>query len=103
MDEPLKQQIESLINSKKVFLFMKGTPENPACGFSMRITQILQNLNVEFDSFDIFSNQEVRQGIKDYSNWPTIPQLFINGKFIGGCDIVEQLQQSGELQKLIAK
>jgi len=100
MDEQLKQKIESLIQSSKVFLFIKGTPEFPQCGFSAKVVQILQELNIEFTSFNILSDEAVRKGVKDYANWPTIPQLYINGKFIGGCDIVTELAHSGELKKL---
>ncbi|MBI5798067.1 Grx4 family monothiol glutaredoxin [Candidatus Woesearchaeota archaeon] len=101
MDEKLKQRIEGMINSKKIFLFMKGTPDAPECGFSMKVATILKSLHVEFGYFNIFEDEEIRQGIKDYADWPTIPQLYINGKFIGGADITEQLYQSGELKKLI--
>lgn len=100
MDEQLKQKIENLIQSSKVFLFMKGTPEFPQCGFSARVVQILQELDIKFSSFNILSDESVRQGVKDYANWPTIPQLYINSKFIGGCDIITELAQSGELRKL---
>lgn len=101
MDPTLKQYIEKLIKSQKVFLFMKGTPEQPACGFSMRVMQILKSLNVKFGSFDVYSDESIRQGIKEYANWPTLPQLYINGNFIGGCDIVEEMASKGELQKLL--
>ena len=101
MDETLKNRIEDMIKSKKVFLFMKGTPEMPQCGFSAKVTEILQELKAEFDSFDVLSDESIRQGIKEFANWPTIPQLYVNGKFIGGCDIIEQMNTSGELQKLV--
>ena len=101
MEEILKQQIEDLIKSKKVFLFMKGTPEMPACGFSQRVAHILQSIDADFGSFDILTSEEVRQGIKEYANWPTIPQLYVDGKFIGGCDIVEQLFHSEELKRIL--
>ena len=99
----MKKIIEQKINSSKVFLFMKGTPEDPQCGFSAQVVQILDDLGIEFGSFDILSDESIRQGIKEYSNWPTIPQLYINGKFIGGCDIVRELAASGELMELIRK
>jgi monothiol glutaredoxin len=97
----INQKIKDLVNSNKIFLFMKGTPQAPECGFSMQVTQILQNLQLEFGSFDVLSDETIRQGVKDYSAWPTIPQLYISGKFVGGCDIVNQLAASGELQKLL--
>ena len=101
MDEKLKKRIEELIHSSKVFLFMKGTPEMPECGFSMRTVQALKHLKISFKSFNVLSDELVRQGIKEYANWPTIPQLYVNGEFVGGCDIVEQMAESGELQKLL--
>ena len=103
MDEELKTKIKTMINSEKVFLFMKGTPEQPECGFSMRIANILKSLNITFGSFNILSDDSIRQGIKEYSDWPTIPQLYIKGKFIGGCDITEQIFNSGKLQKLVTE
>ena len=101
MEETTKQKITEIIKSSKVFLFLKGTPENPQCGFSFRVVEILNQLNVEFKSFNVLSDNDMREGIKEYANWPTIPQLYINGKFIGGCDITEELFNSGELQKLL--
>jgi len=101
MDETIKNKIEELIKSKKVFLFMKGTPMDPQCGFSKQVSGILQNMNVDFDSCNVLEDEEIRQGIKEFSNWPTIPQLYVDGKFVGGCDIVEQMQGSGELKKLL--
>lgn len=100
MDKMLKKHIEGLIKSHKVFVFMKGTPDRPACGFSMRVVQILRNLKIDFQSFDVYTDENIRQGIKEYANWPTIPQIYIDGKSIGGCDITEQLAESGKLQKL---
>jgi len=101
MNQEMKKIIEQKINSSKVFLFMKGTPEDPQCGFSAQIVSILAELEIEFKSFDVLSDENIRQGIKEYANWPTIPQLYINGKFIGGCDIVRELAASGELVELI--
>ena len=101
MDQQIKQQIETLIKSSKVFLFMKGTPQQPRCGFSAQIVQILQDNNIPFKSFNILENESMRQGIKDYAHWPTIPQLYINGKFVGGGDIVTEMAQSNELQRLV--
>lgn len=101
MNNELKKRIESLINSSKVFLFMKGTQEQPRCGFSARVVAVLKHLKIDFKSFDVYSDEEIRQGIKEYANWPTIPQLYIDEKFIGGCDIVEELFSTGELKKTI--
>ena len=97
----MKKIIEEKINSSKVFVFMKGTPEDPQCGFSAQVVSILNDLGIEFTSFDVLSDENIRQAIKEYANWPTIPQLYINGKFIGGCDIVRELAASGELQGLV--
>ncbi len=101
MEDAIKTKIQTLINSSKVFLFMKGIPDMPQCGFSSRVVGILNHLNVEFNSFDVLEDDNIREGIKDFSNWPTIPQLYINGKFIGGCDITMQMSESGDLQKLL--
>lgn len=101
MNEDLKKRIEYMIQSKKVFLFMKGTPDAPQCGFSLKVGELLKSLNVDFGLYDVLENEDIRQGIKEYANWPTIPQLYINGKFIGGCDITQQLAGSGELKKLL--
>ena len=101
MYEQLKQKIENLVNSDKVFLFMKGTPQFPQCGFSARVVQILNGLNINFSFFNVLADESVRQGIKEYANWPTIPQLYIKNKFIGGCDIVTELAGNEELQKLV--
>ena len=103
MNEELKKKIMEMVNSKKVFLFMKGTPMNPQCGFSKKVSEILQNMNIDFGSCNVLEDEEIRQGIKEYSNWPTIPQLYVDGKFVGGCDIIEQMQGSGELKKLLEK
>ena len=101
MDETSKKRIEDLINSKKIFLFMKGTPEMPECGFSKKVVDVLTELKVDFDSFNVLEDEDIRQGVKDFANWPTIPQLYINGKFVGGCDIIEQMNGRGELQKIL--
>ena len=97
----IKKQIENLTKKNKVFLFMKGTPEEPMCGFSMKAADTLKELKIPFESFDVFSNNEIREGVKEYANWPTIPQLYVNGEFVGGSDIVTELYQSGELQKML--
>jgi len=101
MDENVKKKIEDLIKSKKVFLFMKGVPSNSECGFSARVVEVLNTLNCDFRSFNVFEDESIREGIKEYANWPTIPQLYIDGKFVGGCDIVEDMASKGELQKLL--
>lgn len=101
MDEVVKKRIQELITKHKVFLFMKGNKLMPMCGFSAQVVQILNELKVDFETFNVLQDESIRQGIKDYSNWPTIPQLYINGKFVGGCDITKELYRSGELQKLL--
>ena len=93
--------VQETINQSKVFLMMKGTPDSPECGFSQRVVHVLRKHNVEFAHLNIFDNPELMQEIKDFANWPTSPQLWVNGKFIGGCDIVEQLDSSGELEKVL--
>lgn len=103
MDETLKRRIEALINSAPIFLFMKGTPQEPQCGFSAKVVDILHELKITFSSFDIFSDEEIRQGVKEYANWPTYPQLYVNGTLIGGCDIVVEMADSGELKELLEK
>ncbi|RDY13558.1 Monothiol glutaredoxin-S17, partial [Mucuna pruriens] len=97
----LSSRLESLINSSAVVLFMKGKPDVPKCGFSRKVVEILQQENVHFESFDILSDEEVRQGLKVYSNWSSYPQLYIKGELIGGSDIVLEMQKSGELQKIL--
>lgn len=99
MDAQLKEKISNLIASDKVFLFMKGNPTFPQCGFSNQVTQILKAYDIPFGHFDVLSDQDVRQGIKEYSDWPTIPQLYIKEEFIGGCDIVREAWESGELEQ----
>jgi len=97
----IHKKIEEIINKNKVVLFMKGTPEMPQCGFSMTVCNILKQLKINFFSVNVLSDELVRQGIKEYSNWPTIPQLYVNGNFIGGCDIVKEISDKGELKKII--
>ena len=101
MSDDLRTRLESLVTGKKVMLFMKGSKQFPACGFSNAVVQILKKEGVEFDTFNILADQEVRQGMKEYSNWPTFPQLYVDGKFVGGCDIVTEMHQSGELKSLL--
>ena len=97
----IKNQISKLVNSSPIFLFMKGTPESPQCGFSANVVSILNDLNVSFNTFNVLSNSEVRQAVKDFSNWPTYPQLFVKGELVGGNDIVMEMQKSGELKKML--
>ena len=102
MDASTQQRIEQLVGSSPVFVFMKGSKLMPQCGFSNNVVQILNALAVPFETFDVLSDMEIRQGIKDYSEWPTIPQVYVNGEFIGGSDIMMEMYESGELQKVIA-
>ena len=97
----IKIKIEALLGENKVVLFMKGTQQFPMCGFSSRATSILQDLGVKFKDVNVLEDEEIRQGIKEYGNWPTIPQLYINKKLIGGSDIMMEMYQAGELQDLL--
>ncbi|MCA9808846.1 MAG: Grx4 family monothiol glutaredoxin [Thermodesulfobacteriota bacterium] len=99
--EDVAKKIESQIANNKVILYMKGSRDMPQCGFSARVVNILNSYGVDYESVDVLSDPEIRQGIKDYSNWPTIPQLYVNGQFIGGCDICVEMDQNGELGGLI--
>jgi monothiol glutaredoxin len=99
MSDPVRERVEGLIKTSKVMLFMKGTKQFPACGFSNTVVQILKKEGVPFETFNILADAEVRQGLKEYSSWPTYPQLYVDGKFVGGCDIVTELHTSGELAK----
>ena len=96
----INKKIEDLINENEVCLFMKGTPNNPQCGFSMAVTNVLKHLNVKFNGINVLEDENLRQGIKEYSDWPTIPQLYVQKEFIGGCDIVKEMFEKGELKKL---
>ena len=96
----IKDEIKTVIEANNVCLFMKGTPEAPQCGFSMAVSNILKHLNVEFKSVNVLENEKLRQGIKEYSDWPTIPQLYVKNEFIGGCDIVKEMYENGELKKV---
>ncbi|XP_050087980.1 glutaredoxin-related protein 5, mitochondrial [Anopheles aquasalis] len=98
-----RKEIEKLVNNNKVVVFMKGNPEAPRCGFSNAVVQILRMHSVNYDSHDVLVSDELRQGIKDFSDWPTIPQVFINGEFVGGCDILLQMHQNGELIEELKK
>ena len=97
----MKEIISKLISENDVCLFMKGTPDSPQCGFSMTVSNVLKNLNVKFRGVNVLEDENLRQGIKDYSDWPTIPQLYVKNEFIGGCDIVKELFESGELKKIL--
>ncbi len=97
----VKTRIQEMIDKAPVVLFMKGTKSFPQCGFSAAVVDILKNEGVDFEAVNVLSDPELREGIKDFSSWPTIPQLYIKGKFIGGCDIVTELHRSGELKKAL--
>ncbi len=97
----INEKIKDIINKNDVVLFMKGTPEMPQCGFSMTVSNILKELKVKFSGVNVLADPEIRQGIKDFSNWPTVPQLYIKGEFIGGCDIAKEMYEKGELQKIL--
>lgn len=103
MTENAKLRIEELLNNNKIVLFMKGTPQFPMCGFSARAVSILQELQADFASCNILDEEEVRQAIKEYGNWPTIPQLYINKELVGGSDIMMEMFESGELQEMLTK
>ncbi len=95
-----KEKIKSFIKENAVCLFMKGTPENPHCGFSMALSNGLKHLKINFKGFNVLEDENLRQGIKEFSDWPTIPQLYVKGEFIGGCDIVKEMFEKGELLEL---
>ncbi|WP_320668004.1 Grx4 family monothiol glutaredoxin [Prochlorococcus sp. MIT 1307] len=97
MDSNTRTRIEALVNSSPIVVFMKGTKLMPQCGFSNNVVQILNALGMTFETFDVLSDEEIRQGIKDFSNWPTIPQVYVKGEFIGGSDILIEMYNSGEL------
>ena len=97
-----RERIDALVKSNDVVLFMKGTALFPQCGFSSRAVAILDHLNAQFETVDVLQDQEIRTGIKDYSDWPTIPQLYVKGEFVGGSDIMMEMFESGELQQLVA-
>jgi monothiol glutaredoxin len=102
-DNPVFDRIKGEIDSAPVVLFMKGTPVFPQCGFSARVVQILSHLGVPFKGVNVLEDMEIREGIKAYTNWPTIPQLYVNGEFVGGCDIVTEMFQDGELQQALGE
>ena len=101
MDDQTKNAIQNHIDNNEVCLFMKGTPEAPQCGFSMAVSNMLKILEVNFKGINVLENQNIREGIKVFSDWPTIPQLYIKKEFVGGCDIVKEMYESGELKKVL--
>ena len=101
MDQQTNDLIKNEIDTNEVCLFMKGTPDAPQCGFSMAVSNILKILEVNFKGVNVLENQELRQGIKEFSDWPTIPQLYVKNEFIGGCDIIKEMFENGELTKLL--
>ena len=100
-DNPVIDRIQSEIDENSVVLFMKGSPMMPQCGFSAAIAQALTQLEVKFKGIDVLADDELRQGIKEFSSWPTIPQLYVKGEFVGGCDIVREMYENGELKELL--
>lgn len=103
MDSAVQQRISDLINQHRIVLFMKGTRTFPQCGFSATVVEVLKRLDAEFETVNVLEDAEIRQGIKEFSNWPTIPQLYIQGEFVGGCDIVRDMYTRGDLANLISK
>jgi len=101
MADEIHNKIDQQVKNNKVMLFMKGTPQAPMCGFSAHTIEILQSYGYPFETADVLADPAIRDGIKRYSNWPTIPQVFINGKFVGGCDIVHELHERGELEPML--
>ena len=101
MDQQIKELLDNEINNNEVCLFMKGTPDAPQCGFSMAVSNILKILEVNFKGINVLENEQLRLGIKEYSEWPTIPQLYIKKEFVGGCDIVKEMYENGELNKVL--
>ena len=101
MTPEVKQRIDNLVNNNKRVIFMKGSKLMPQCGFSNNVVQILNSLGAPYETIDVLDDPEIRQGIKEYSKWPTIPQIYINGEFVGGSDIAIELYQSGELQQMV--
>jgi len=101
MDQKIKDLISNEIETNEVCLFMKGTPDAPQCGFSMAVSNLLKILEVNFKGVNVLEKQEIRQGIKEFSDWPTIPQLYVKKEFVGGCDIIKEMYENGELIKLL--
>lgn len=101
MERDLKKEYEDMINENKIMLFMKGIPENPMCGFSFRVVNILNKLELEYAAYNILEDMELREAIKEFANWPTYPQLYVNGELLGGCEIIEQLYREEELEDIL--
>ena len=101
MSPEMKKRVEETTLSNRIFLMMKGTPEIPMCGFSARVVRVLGNYDVQYSCMNIFEDMELANAIKEYSNWPTTPQLYVDGELIGGCDIVEELDSNGELESIL--
>jgi monothiol glutaredoxin len=101
MDEQLKKRIEDLLGAHKIVLFMKGTKSFPQCGFSATVVEVMKRLDADFHGVNILADGEIRQGMKEYANWPTFPQLWVEGRLVGGCDIVRDMFQTGELQPIV--
>ena len=99
----IKEKIKNLIDSNDVCLFMKGTPDAPQCGFSMAVSNILKILEVNFTGINVLEDQSIREGVKIFSDWPTIPQLYIKKEFVGGCDIIKEMYENGELKKILSE
>ncbi len=102
MSDSVKQQIDQVVKDNDIVLFMKGTPDFPQCGFSQRVSAILNSYELPFSTVNVLLNNDVREGIKVYSDWPTIPQLYVKAEFVGGCDIISEMHESGELEELLA-
>ena len=103
MDENTRQRIQTEVDTNDVLLFMKGTPVFPQCGFSAAVIQVLSHLQVKFNSVNVLEDMDIREGIKHYSDWPTIPQLYVKGEFVGGCDIIREMFETGELSTFLAE
>ena len=101
MENSVKEKIETLINENEVMLFMKGTPEMPQCGFSAAVVGVLNHLGVNYKTSNVLQDQDIREGIKEFSDWPTIPQLYVKNEFVGGCDIIREMYESGELKQYL--
>ena len=101
MNETTKKKIDNILKQNEICLFMKGTPDVPQCGFSLAVSNVLKHLKVNFKGINVLEDNEIREGIKEYSDWPTIPQLYVKEKFLGGCDIVKEMFEKGELQKIL--
>ncbi len=99
MDSEIKNKIESMINQNEILLFMKGTPSMPQCGFSAAVVGVLNHMGIKFESVNVLQDQEIREGIKIFSDWPTIPQLYVKKEFVGGCDIIREMHENGELSE----